>query len=324
MNLLSKIRSELGQLSYSFKRRNTPKLWRDQVEAIRFLKVHNLPAPHLKGPRQEVWAVSVVKNELDILPSVLDHFFAQGIDRIIVADNLSTDGTREYLRQRANEDSRLIFAEDNCDRHIQSEKITYLSHLAWRSGARWIIPFDGDEFWYAEDEKLGDFLRNAPDNMGIYYAGFHHTVPTVDSPENIVDAELVMDASYPFPGKCAFRSHPFAVVSPGNPEGGRLGDIERRLEMVHRQYRGIAQIARKVRVGTETSRRTGEDLSYFAPHWEAGSKLSDAEIAEVWENISHGRPDERIKFVAEGPIVHGKFLKWNYWNEDGSIPKGDA
>ena len=93
MNLLSKIRSELGQLSYSFKRRNTPKLWRDQVEAIRFLKVHNLPAPRLKGPRQEVWAVSVVKNELDILPSVLDHFFAQGIDRIIVADNLSTDGT---------------------------------------------------------------------------------------------------------------------------------------------------------------------------------------------------------------------------------------
>lgn len=166
MNLLSKIRSELGQLSYSFKRRNTPKLWRDQVEAIRFLKVHNLPAPRLKGPRQEVWAVSVVKNELDILPSVLDHLFAQGIDRIIVADNLSTDGTREYLRQRANEDSRLIFAEDNCDRHIQSEKITYLSHLAWRSGARWIIPFDGDEFWYAEDEKLGDFLRNAPDNMG--------------------------------------------------------------------------------------------------------------------------------------------------------------
>ena len=133
MNLLSKIRSELGQLSYSFKRRNTPKLWRDQVEAIRFLKVHNLPAPRLKGPRQEVWAVSVVKNELDILPSVLDHFFAQGIDRIIVADNLSTDGTREYLRQRANEDSRLIFAEDNCDRHIQSEKITYLSHLAWRT-----------------------------------------------------------------------------------------------------------------------------------------------------------------------------------------------
>ena len=196
--------------------------------------------------------------------------------------------------------------------------------MAWRSGARWIIPFDGDEFWYAEDEKLGDFLRNAPDNMGIYYAGFHHTVPTVDSPENILDTELVMDASYPFPGKCAFRSHPFAVVIPGNHDVCRLGDADQRLEIVHLQYRGIAQIARKVRVGTETSRRTGEDLSYFAPHWEAGSKLSDAEIAEVWENISHGRPDERIKFVAEGPIVHGKFLKWNYWNEDGSVPKGDA
>ena len=126
MNLLSKLRTELGQLSYSFKRRNTPKLWRDQLEAIRMMKVHNLPAPHFVGPRREVWAVSVVKNELDILPYVLNHLFAQGVDRIIVADNLSTDGTREYLRQRAQEDSRLIFAEDNCDRHIQSEKITWL------------------------------------------------------------------------------------------------------------------------------------------------------------------------------------------------------
>ena len=118
MNLLSKIRSELGQLSFSFKRRNTPKLWRDHLEAIRMMKVHNLPAPHFVGRHREIWAVSVVKNELDIIPYVLDHFFAQGIDRIIIADNLSTDGTREYLRQRAQEDSRLIFAEDNCDRHI--------------------------------------------------------------------------------------------------------------------------------------------------------------------------------------------------------------
>lgn len=324
MNLLSQIRTELGQLSYSFKRRNTPKLWRDQLEAIRKMKVHNLPAPHFKGPRREVWTVSVVKNELDILPYVLDHLFAQGIDRIIVADNLSTDGTREYLRQRAAEDSRLIFAEDNCDRHIQSEKITYLSHLAWRSGASWIIPFDGDEFWYAPNQHLANFLRAQPQNISINYAGFHHTVPTVDSPKDIVNTELVMDTSYPFPGKCAFRAHPFAVVVPGNHDVHRLGDVVQNLEIVHLQYRGIAQIARKVRVGTETSHRTGEDLSYFAPHWEAGSKLSDAEIAEVWDNISHGRPDERIKFTAEGPMVRGKFLHWNTWNEDGSIPSEDA
>ena len=217
------------------------------------MKVHNLPAPHFVGRHREIWAVSVVKNELDIIPYVLDHFFAQGIDRIIIADNLSTDGTREYLRQRAQEDSRLIFAEDNCDRHIQSEKITYLSHLAWRSGARWIIPFDGDEFWYAEDKKLGDFLRNAPDNMGIYYAGFHHTVPTVELPENIVDTELVMDILLPLPRQVCFPLSPFAVVVPGNHDVCRLGKAEQRLEIVHLQYRGIAQIARKVRVGTETS-----------------------------------------------------------------------
>ena len=66
---------------------------------------------------------------------------------------------------------------------------------------------------------------------------------------------------------------------------------------------------------------TGRDAAVITPHWLAGSKLSDSEIQEVWTNISHGLPDERIQFKAEGPMVRGKFLRWRSWNEDGSLNK---
>ncbi|MDO4883993.1 MAG: glycosyltransferase family 2 protein [Rothia sp. (in: high G+C Gram-positive bacteria)] len=317
MKILSALRTELGQLSYSFKARNTPRKWRDQIAAIKGIRTFNLPPVHLYGARTEVWGVSVVKNELDILPNVIEHMFAQGIDRILIADNLSDDGTTEYLQTAAARDPRIIYAHDNYNVHLQSEKMTWLSHLAWRHGARWIVPFDGDEFWYAPEQKLASFLRNS--DKSVYYAGFHHTVPTIENPHDIVNTELVMDTADSFPGKVAFRSHPIAVVIPGNHNVHRLGGREHALNIVHLQYRSTTQIARKVRVGTETARRTGEDLGYFAPHWLAGSKLSDAEIAEVWANISSGKPDERIQFKAEGPMAHGKFLRWATWNEDGSL-----
>ena len=318
MSIFARVRNELGQISTSLKARNTPRLCKDQVQAIRHIKIHNLPKKPA-GDRHQVWAISVVKNELDILPHVIDHLFAQGVDYVMVADNLSTDGTREYLRDLAEENPRVIFAEDNYDVHIQSEKMTYLAHRAWRAGAQWIIPFDGDEFWYAVGMSLADFLRQSEPEMGVYYANFHHTVPTVENPEDIKSSELVMDLQPSFPGKVAFRSHPYAVIIPGNHEVRRAAGRAPGLHIVHVQYRGTEQIARKVRVGAKTAERTGEDLSYFAPHWVAGSRLSNDEIREVWENISNGLPDERIQFAAAGPMARGTFLRWGSWNQDGSL-----
>ena len=318
MSIFARVRNELGQISTSLKARNTPRRWRDQVQAIRHIRVYNLPAKPA-GPRQQVWGISMVRNELDILPQVIEHMFAQGIDYLLIADNLSTDGTREYLRDLAKKNPRVIFAEDNYDVYIQSEKMTYLAHCAWRAGAEWIIPFDADEFWYADAMNLPDFLRQSNPEIGVYYANFHHTVPSVENPEDIENTELVMDLQPSFPGKVAFRAHPYAVLIRGNHDVRRAAGRAHGLHIVHVQYRGTDQIARKVRVGTQTAERTGEDLTTFAPHWAAASRLSDDEIREVWENISNGRPDERIQFAAAGPMVRGTFLRWDSWNQDGSL-----
>ena len=319
MKFLTALRTELGQLSYSLKARKTPQQWRDQYAAIRGIRIFNTPSIHYRGPRTEVWGIAMVKDEIDILPSVIDHMFQQGVHRLLIADNLSHDGTREYIRERSNHDSRIIYAEDNYIPYVQSEKMTWLAHLAWRYGARWVIPFDADEFWYAPSDTLAKFLQTC--QSSVIYAGFHHSVPVTENPSDVINTELVMDTADSFPGKVAFRAHPFAVVVRGNHEVCRLGAHERSLEIVHVQYRGAAQIARKVRQGAASAVSTGRDATVVTPHWLAGSKLSDSEIQEVWTNISHGLPDDRIQFKAEGPMARGKFLRWRSWNEDGSLNK---
>lgn len=315
MEALQRARQELGQLSYSAKQYASLRAIKRQIMAIRQINMMSDLPPLCLG-RKSLWAISVVKNELDILPHVIDHLFNQGVDKVLIADNQSDDGTWEYLCERATADKRLLVARDTNPVHAQSEKMTYMAHMAWWRGARWIIPFDGDEFWFAQGQTLKEYFQGA--DKDVAYAGFHHTVPTVDSPCDIVQTELVMDSADSFPGKVAFRSHPLAVIIPGNHNVTRLGPRERALEILHVQYRGVEQIIRKVRQGTASSRLTEEDLSWFAPHWEAGSRLSRQEIQDVWSNISQGKPDERIKFVAQGPMRRGRFLQWKTWDDSST------
>ncbi|MDT0190353.1 glycosyltransferase family 2 protein [Rothia terrae] len=311
MNLAKFLRAQIGQISYSCKARSSfPKIWQ-QIKAIKYINFEELPP--ISKTKDEVWAISVVKNEIDILPASIEHLLRQGIDRIIILDNLSTDGTSQYLHEISAQNPNIFVGTDSNPAHQQSEKMTYLATLAWSRGAKWIIPFDADEFWYAPQRTLKEFFNSC--NHDVVYAGFHHTVPVLADPENITESELVMDAAYSFPAKVAFRSHPLAVIIPGNHEVNRIGARTLGLEIVHVQYRGPQQIAKKVRQGTESSRLTGEELDWFSPHWVAGSLLSDAELESVWAKISHGEPEQRIKFAAEGPMIRGRFLQWMSWDE---------
>lgn len=266
-----------------------------------------------------IWGVTVVRDELDVLPSTIRHLFDQGVDHVLVADNLSTDGTREWLVDASIRDPRLHVALDANPAHDQAAKMTWLAHQAWRSGADWIIPFDADEFWFARGATLKESLRSDP--ACIVYADFMHMVPTSAAPSDMFTAEYIMDTQPAFPGKVAFRAHPLAVVGPGNHAVTRPGASRHGLAIAHVQYRSPAQIARKVRQGVAAARLTGEDLAWFSPHWEAASKLADDTIAAVWLNIASGLPDERIQFKAYGPMLTLRPLTWHVWDPDGVVAK---
>jgi len=116
--------------------------------------------PRRRVPGQ-VWAVTMVRNELDVLPLVLDHLEAQGVDQVLVADNGSTDGTLEMLQARASQ-GRLLLARDSEAAYYQAAKMTLLARAAWRAGADWVVPFDADELWFAAHGLLADHLRRTP------------------------------------------------------------------------------------------------------------------------------------------------------------------
>ena len=289
---------------------------RTQARVIRRMALPALPR-RSSAEKDAVWGVSVVRDELDVLPSVIDHLLAQGLDRLLIADNGSRDGTREWLQQRAERDHRLLVALDGEPAHVQSEKITWLAHRAWRAGAGWLVPFDADEFWFAERGSVAEHLRAA--TAGIVHATFHHMVPVEADPIELRTAEFMMDTASSVPGKIAVRAHPLAVIGPGNHRAARTGGEAHGLRIAHAQYRGPSQIARKMRQGAAAAALTGEDLGWFSPHWVKGAELDDLEIRSVFERISRGEPDARIRYAATGPMARVRPLLWTVWDEDGAI-----
>ena len=70
----------------------------------------------------QIWGVTVVRDELDVLPLTLAHLLAQGVDHVLVADNRSVDGTREWLMDATTHDHRIHLALDSNPAHDQAAK----------------------------------------------------------------------------------------------------------------------------------------------------------------------------------------------------------
>ena len=108
-----------------------------------------------------VFGISIVRNEADILRVNILHHISVGIDRFIIIDNDSSDGTRQVLHA--------LSAEHPIDwtrcrgAFLQSELTTELAREAFLRGADWVIPIDADEFWYAPRGDLrGVLARGRP------------------------------------------------------------------------------------------------------------------------------------------------------------------
>ncbi len=112
---------------------------------------------------EKVWVVTLVKNEQDIIGYTLSHWLSQGVDGIVVADNMSTDGTWDILaalKEHAKIPIVLIYDEEPA--HYQSKKVTEMMRYAGIvEGADIVIPCDADELWYSDDPKetVADRLR---------------------------------------------------------------------------------------------------------------------------------------------------------------------
>lgn len=230
-------------------------------------------------------AIGMVKDEADVIERTLWHLAAQGIDRIYLAENGSTDGTWEIVRDlrdqevlRAAYGTTLEVISDPEVGYYQSRKMTTLARYAYEQGADWIIPFDADELWTViiggecgpDCSILRRLLDRQPPGVGVIpFQNFNHYRTALDPGGHPFDA-MGWRSLEPLPlPKVAFRASAGAVVLAGNHGvTGVRGRVQEYSgpRIHHYPYRSVEQFISKARNGsaayaaTDLPRSTGQ-------HW---------------------------------------------------------
>lgn len=256
-----------------------------------------------------VWGVSMVRDEADVIAYTIEHLLAQGLEHVIVADNMSTDGTYELLRDMGTT-LPVTVVRDRLPAFHQAHKVTRLARLAAAAGADWIVPFDADELWCADGGSLADVLRAS--ERSVLDAPMFNQVPSNDDDPSEPNPYLRITQRCVDPlvmGKVAFRSHRLAFVAAGN-HAVALPDspIHRRpsddspLSIRHVPYRTPAQVARKVHQGTEAVRHPGVPET-TSIHWQALSTRDVDQIVEYYLRLDQQLIHDPAPFTAIPPNV---------------------
>jgi Glycosyl transferase family 2 len=239
-----------------------------------------------QGIEMRLWAVTMVKDEIDIIVHTLGHLAASGVDGIIVADNLSTDGTWPCL-QRLELPCQYKCIRDVDEGYYQSEKMTRLAHTAFELGADWVIPFDADELWYNAAGDLRDVFEKT--DADCLTATLYNYFPTTDDPDEL-NPFLRITNREPTAAplhKVAVRNRSDVVIAQGNHGATANSPFEQRystLEVAHFPWRGWERFERKIRNGYAAYRKTNLSADTGA-HWRNYGQLLEEQGSEALRSV---------------------------------------
>jgi hypothetical protein len=234
-----------------------------------------------------VVGVTMVKDEVDIVARTVRHMASQ-VDHVIVADNMSTDGTRSVLDELAR-DMNVTVVDDFEVGYHQSKKMTELAFQARiNHHADWIVPFDADEWWYSPFGRIGDILDGLASQWLVMEAVLYDHVATgEDDPDELDPIERLgwrRQTPAPLP-KVACRWREDLVIEMGNHGARYLGGatkFESQLIIRHFPYRSVEQLIRKIHNGAAAYAATDLDPTYGA-HWRQwGEALDDPNRGIPW------------------------------------------
>jgi hypothetical protein len=232
-----------------------------------------------------VIAVSMVKDEADIIATTVAHMAAQ-VDEVIVADNGSTDGTVDILHELG-----VTVVHDPDPAYRQSEKITALAHSSKAGPSDWIVPFDADEMHCSPHGTLRHILTEL---VGVDIATadlFDHVATALDADDADPVRRMQWRRNQPAPlPKIAARCRPDLVIEQGN-HGAHFTDttsttiIQPAWQIRHFSARSVDQFVHKIRNGADAY--AASDLpEHFGAHWREWGRILDdsgeAAIADLF------------------------------------------
>lgn len=257
-----------------------------------------------------VVGVTMVRDELDVLPFTLAHMLTQ-VDAVVCADNGSRDGTYEWLMEEARRlNGPLLVVEDRDVGYYQARKMTRLVAGARAEGATWALPFDADETWFARDgRRVADVLDELPPTVLVCEADLWDHVATAldpDEPNPLVRLGWRRPHASLLP-KVAVRAVAGVEIAQGNHSAtingnNLLGVAQNLLTIRHFPYRDAAQTVRKVRNGAEAYAAT--DLpEHMGGHWRGWGRILEAEGEQAIVDLFrkwHYREDPAAPLVIDG------------------------
>ena len=286
----------------------------------RSLVARGLSLPELPQTPGSVWAIAMVKNEADIIEATVTHTFAQGVDQMLIVDNQSTDGTGDLLRGLAKQ-YPLHIGSDREIGYFQAHKMSALAAHVRRAGGRWVVPFDADEFWFAREMSVAEYLRNSSGTR--VEADIYNVFPTRASPTLTgLASDLRLDLRPHLLRKVATRTHPLLWIGVGNHSALRPGTSDGGLRILHLPWRNRAQLKGKLRQGAEAYRAT--DIRELGGHWRSLGAHEETALDRLWDELLDGRADPSLGWRPVGPFTSVSPDTWKSWDPDHVVPDGLA
>lgn len=237
-----------------------------------------------------VFGVSMMKDEEDICQSTVKHMLTQ-VDHVIVADNNSSDKTKEILLGFGDS---VTVLDDEDPAYYQALKMTALAKKAMDMGADWIVPFDADEIWYYPHSTLKEVLEAQLPQFYIVQADLYNHLTSDEDPEDPDPIRRIgwrwrQKGALP---KAAVRARADLWIHQGNHSASYevpVGTSPVKLVIRHFPYRSAEQFCRKARNGAAAYAATTLDESAGA-HWRGYGQI--------------------LKDCGEEALINDVYLKW--------------
>jgi hypothetical protein len=247
-------------------------------------------APRRRRPAV-IFGLLMVRDAADVVEACLRHHLALGVERILVVDNGSRDGTLELLRRLAGVLPISVESDDGPFR--QDLAFTRLAHEAARHGAEWVLPLDADEFWVAPGSTLGAVLarsragalraqvvnfvqrreQRAREPAGLLTMTMRVPRPLSQDERTraLLDRHRLSFLELSYPPKHAVRATRSLAIGPGNHwvrgVGAAVAPSEA-LVCLHAPLRSVSDLERKAEQGQRVEARGhAPDESWHVRRW---------------------------------------------------------